>query len=376
MNCLNLNGVLLMREQRSSPDRLLLLATFALLLVGLIMVYSASEVSAANKFGDAFYFLKRQLLFAATGGALMFIVMKIDYRVWKSWSKLGLALCFSLLLLVLIPGVGLSRGGASSWLGIGAFSIQPSEFMKVALIIFLSRFLSEHQNHLLSFKRGLLPSLLPVFLSFGLIMLQPDLGTGTVLMLTCLTVIFVAGARTRHFVFMGAAGIAGAAALIISAPYRIRRLTSFFDPWQDPGGGGFQIIQSLLAIGPGGLLGFGLGQSRQKYQYLPEAQNDFIFAIISEELGFIGAVFVLALFCVLLWRGILIAMKAPDLFGALFATGITGMIAIQVMINIAVVTGLIPVTGITLPFLSYGGSSLTLMLVSIGILLNISKYGR
>lgn len=366
-----------MSDRRSSPDRLLLLAAFALLAVGLMMVYSASEVWASYRFGgDSFYFLKRQLLFAAIGTVLLFFVMKIDYHIWRSWAKTGTAVCFLLLIIVLIPGVGLERGGASSWLGVGAFSIQPSEFMKVALIVYLSRHLSEHQSKLRDFRRGLFPTLIPVFLAFGLIMLQPDLGTGTVLVLTCITMIFAAGARIKHFVIMGAVGLAGAAALILSASYRIKRLTSFVNPWKDPLGSGFQIIQSLLAIGPGGLLGFGLGQSRQKYQYLPEPQTDFIFSIIAEELGFIGAAIVLLLFCMLLWRGLLIAMKASDLFGTLLAVGITGMIAIQVMINIAVVTGLIPVTGITLPFLSYGGSSLTLMLVSIGILLNISKSAR
>ncbi|RYL95416.1 stage V sporulation protein E [Sporolactobacillus sp. THM7-4] len=363
-----------MSRNRSSPDHLLLATTFALLATGLLMVYSASEVWATYKFnGDSFYFFKRQLLFAIIGVLLMFAVMKIDYRNWGSWAKIGMAVCFFLLVLVVIPGVGLVRGGASSWLGVGAFSIQPSEFMKVALIIYLAKYLSRHQSDLDHFGKGLLPTLLPVFLAFGLIMLQPDLGTGTVLVLTCLVMIFTAGARIRHFVLMGAVGLAGAAALILSAPYRLKRLTSFVNPWQDPLGSGFQIIQSLLAIGPGGLFGFGLGQSRQKYQYLPEPQTDFIFSIISEELGFIGATIVLLLFCILLWRGLIIAMKASDLFGTLLAVGITGMIAIQVMINIAVVTGLIPVTGITLPFLSYGGSSLTLMLVSIGILLNISR---
>ncbi|RYL92874.1 stage V sporulation protein E [Sporolactobacillus sp. THM19-2] len=365
-----------MNRHRVFPDRFFLLITFILLITGLVMVYSASEVSAAHKFGDTFYFLKRQLLFASVGVICLFVVMNIDYRTWKKWSHIGILLCYGLLLLVLIPGVGLSRGGASSWLGIGAFSIQPSEFMKVALIIYLARFLSERQQDLPSFRKGLLPALFPVLAAFGLIMLQPDLGTGMVLVLTCTMMIFVAGARIKHFLFMGAAGCMGIAGLIISAPYRLQRLTSYVDPWQDPGKSGFQIIQSLLAIGPGGLMGFGLGESRQKFQYLPEAQNDFIFSIISEELGFIGSVGVLMLFCLLLWRGIRIAMSAPDLFGTLLAAGITGMIAIQVMINIAVVIGLIPVTGITLPFLSYGGSSLTLILISIGILLNISSYSK
>lgn len=366
-----------MPKQKSAPDFFLIGVTLALLSIGLVMVYSASAVWATYKFnGDSFYFVKRQLMFAVVGVVLMFTVMNIGYWTWRSWAKLTVLVCFILLILVLIPGVGLVRGGASSWLGIGAFSIQPSEFMKVALIVFLAKYLSERQKYVTTIKKGLVPSLGLVFLAFGLIMLQPDLGTGTVLVATCMVMIFIAGARIKHFVFMGLFGIAGVCALIISAPYRIKRITSFLDPWHDPLGSGFQIIQSLLAIGPGGLLGFGLGQSRQKYQYLPEPQTDFIFSIISEELGFIGAVFVLLLFCLLMWRGIRIAIGAPDLYGSLLAVGIVGMIAVQVMINIAVVTGLMPVTGITLPFLSYGGSSLTLILVSIGVLLNISRYTR
>ncbi|TCP29091.1 spore cortex peptidoglycan biosynthesis regulator SpoVE [Scopulibacillus darangshiensis] len=365
-----------MPKTKAAPDFFLIAVTLTLLLVGLLMVYSASAVGASYKFDDAFYFVKRQMLFAAVGIIVMFLVMNIHYWTWRSWAKIATLACFLLLIVVLIPGVGLARGGARSWLGVGAFSIQPSEFMKMALIAFLAKYLSEHQKNVTSIRKGLIPSLSLVFLAFGLIMLQPDLGTGTVLVATCMTMLFTAGARIRHFVYMGLLGLAGLAGLIISAPYRIQRITSFLDPWSDPLHSGFQIIQSLYAIGPGGLLGFGLGQSRQKFQYLPEPQTDFIFAIISEELGFIGAGFVLLLFCLLLWRGIRIAMGAPDLYGSLLAIGIIGMIAVQVMINIAVVTGLMPVTGITLPFLSYGGSSLTLMLVSIGVLLNISRYAR
>ncbi|MBM7644266.1 cell division protein FtsW [Scopulibacillus daqui] len=365
-----------MPKSKAAPDFLLIAVTLVLLSIGLIMVYSASAVWASYKFDDAFYFAKRQLLFAVIGVIAMFFVMNIHYWTWRSWSKVALLICFLLLIAVLIPGVGLVRGGASSWLGVGAFSIQPSEFTKMALIAFLAKYLSERQKYVTSLTKGLLPSLSLVFLAFGLIMLQPDLGTGTVLVGTCMTMIFTAGARIKHFVYMGLIGVLGFAGLVISAPYRIKRITSFLDPWSDPLGSGFQIIQSLYAIGPGGLLGFGLGQSRQKFQYLPEPQTDFIFAIISEELGFIGAAFVLLLFCLLLWRGIRIAIGAPDLYGSLLAIGIIGMIAIQVMINIAVVTGVMPVTGITLPFLSYGGSSLTLMLVSVGVLLNISRYSR
>ena len=207
-------------------------------------------------------------------------------------------------------------------------------------------------------------------------MLQPDLGTGTVMVGTCFVMIFISGARISHFVGLGLLGVAGFVGLILSAPYRMKRITSFLDPWEDPLGSGFQMIQSLYAIGPGGLFGLGLGQSRQKFFYLPEPQTDFIFAIISEELGFIGGSLVLLLFALMLWRGIRIALGAPDLYGSLVAVGIIAMVAIQVMINIGVVTGLMPVTGITLPFLSYGGSSLTLMLMAIGVLLNISRYSR
>jgi cell division protein FtsW len=353
-----------------------MIVTFTLLTVGLIMVYSASAVWAEYKFEDSFFFAKRQLLFACVGIVAMFFIMNIDYWTWRTWSKVILIICFVLLVAVLIPGIGNERNGSRSWIGVGAFSIQPSEFMKLAMIAFLAKFLSENQKLITSFKKGLIPSLGIVFVAFGMIMLQPDLGTGTVMVGTSVVMIFIAGARISHFVGLGMVGLLGFVGLVISAPYRMKRITSFLDPWEDPLGSGFQIIQSLYAIGPGGLFGLGLGQSRQKFFYLPEPQTDFIFAILSEELGFIGGSFVLLLFSLLLWRGIRIALGAPDLFGSFLAVGIIAMVAIQVMINIGVVTGLMPVTGITLPFLSYGGSSLTLMLMAIGVLLNISRYAR
>ncbi len=363
-------------KARSTPDFVIIITTLALLTIGMIMVYSASAVWATYKFDDAFFFAKRQFFFAGLGVCAMFIIMNVDYWNWRTWSKLVIIVCFLLLIIVLIPGVGLVRGGARSWLGVGAFSIQPSEFMKFAMIAFLAKYLSENQKKITKFKQGLLPSLSLVMVAFGLIMLQPDLGTGAVMVGTCIIMIFVSGAKVSHFVGLGLVGLAGFAGLIISAPYRIKRITSFLDPWSDPLGTGFQIIQSLYAIGPGGLMGLGLGESRQKFFYLPEPQTDFIFAILSEELGFIGGSFVILLFSILFWRGIRVALGAPDLFGSLFAVGIIGMIAIQVMINIGVVIGLMPVTGITLPFLSYGGSSLTLMLVAVGVLLNISRYAK
>lgn len=361
---------------KSTPDIILIITTLTLLTVGMIMVYSASAVWATYKFDDAFFFAKRQIFFAGIGLIAMFTIMNVDYWFWRKHAKSIIIICFLLLILVLIPGVGLVRGGAQSWLGVGAFSIQPSEFMKFAMIAFLAKYLSENQKNITKFKQGLLPSLSLVLLAFGLIMLQPDLGTGAVMVGTCIIMIYISGAKSSHFIGLGLLGLGGLVALIISAPYRIKRITSFLDPWSDPLGSGFQIIQSLYAIGPGGLMGLGLGESRQKFFYLPEPQTDFIFAILSEELGFIGGTFVIFLFSILLWRGIRVALGAPDLFGSLLSIGIIGMIAIQVMINIGVVIGLMPVTGITLPFLSYGGSSLTLMLVAVGVLLNISRHAR
>lgn len=365
-----------MPAKKTTPDFILMIVTLMLLAVGLTMVYSASAIWADYKFADSFFFAKRQMLFAGVGIIAMFFIMNVDYWTWRTWAKVLIIICFVLLLLVLIPGVGNVRNGSRSWIGVGAFSIQPSEFMKLAMIVFMAKFLSEKQKLITSFRKGLLPSLGLVFLAFGLIMLQPDLGTGTVMVGTCVVMIFIAGARISHFAWFAVAGLAGFVALVLSAPYRIKRITSFLDPWEDPLGSGFQIIQSLYAIGPGGLFGLGLGQSRQKFFYLPEPQTDFIFAILAEELGFIGGSFVILLFALLLWRGIRIALGAPDLYGSFLAVGIIAMVAIQVMINIGVVTGLMPVTGITLPFLSYGGSSLTLMLMAIGVLLNISRYAR
>ncbi|MDQ1912991.1 stage V sporulation protein E [Paenibacillus sp. GD4] len=365
-----------MVKARSAPDFLMLGSTLLLLAIGVVMVYSASAVMALREHGDAFFYLKRQGLFAALGVVAMFFTMNTDYVVWKKYSKLLLLICFVFLVAVLIPGIGVVRGGARSWLGIGSFGIQPSEFMKMGMIMFLSKWLSEDQGKITHFTKGLLPPLGLVGLAFGLIMLQPDLGTGAVLVGASLLIIYTAGARLVHLSYFGLVGLIGFVGLIIAAPYRLKRITAFLDPWEDPLGAGYQAIQSLYAIGPGGLVGLGLGMSRQKYSYLPEPQTDFIFSIIAEELGFIGGSLVLVLFTLLVWRGMRTAITAPDTFGSLLAAGIVGMIAVQVIINIGVVIGMFPVTGITLPLISAGGSSLTLMLTAIGILLNISRYSR
>lgn len=358
------------------PDYILLSVIILLLIAGIGMVYSSSYIWAEYKYSDQFYFLKRQLLFTGAGVFAMIVFMRIPYNTWSKYAKFILLFCYLLLLLVLIPGIGMVRGGAQSWIGIGAFSIQPSEFMKLGLIIFLSVYLASNQKYITSFKKGFFPLLILVISAFGLIMLQPDLGTGIVLVTTCMIMIFVAGARFLHFFGLALIGLVGFVALILSAPYRISRITAFLNPWEDPLGDGFQIIQSLYAIGPGGLMGVGFGESLQKYFYLPEPQTDFIFAILGEELGFIGGTLIIGLFFFLFWRGVKVALETTDLFGRFLALGIVIMLTLQAMINISVVIGLIPVTGITLPFLSYGGSSLTLTLASAGILLNISRYTR
>jgi len=363
-------------KQKRLPDLTLLSIVFALLLIGLIMVYSSSHVWAEYKYDDSFFFVKRQLLFAGVGVIGMFLIYLIPYQVWKKYVNAILVVCFLLLLLVLVPGIGIVRGGAQSWIGVGAFSIQPSEFMKLGLILYLASYLATYHKQMATFGKGFFLPIVFIFLVFAIIMLQPDFGTGVVLVATCVLMIFIAGARITYFIYLAIFGMVGFTLLILSAPYRISRITAYLNPWDDPLGDGFQIIQSLYAIGPGKLMGVGFGNSLQKYFYLPEPQTDFIFAIIGEEFGFIGATLIILLFGLLCWRGVLVALEAVDSFGRYVAFGIIAMITIQVMINVSVVIGLIPVTGITLPFLSYGGSSLTLTLCSIGLLLNISMYTK
>jgi cell division protein FtsW len=365
-----------MAKSRSFPDIWMIAATLGILGIGVVMVYSASAVAAFHDYGDAYYYVKRQFVFAVLGVGSMFVTMNVDYRVWRRWAMPAMLICFALLLMVLIPGLGVVRGGARSWLGIGSFGIQPSEFMKLAMVLFLARFLSERQDRMTSLRYGLLPPLVILGSAFGLIMLQPDLGTGAVMIGASLLVIYAAGARVSHLAGLALVGLAGLAGLIAAAPYRLQRITAFLDPWQDPLGAGYQSIQSLYAIGPGGLAGLGLGMSRQKYNYLPEPQTDFIFSILAEELGFIGGTLLLLLFLILIWRGMRTAITLTDPFGSLLASGIAGIIAVQVLINIGVVIGLMPVTGITLPLVSYGGSSLTLLLTALGILLNLSRNTR
>ena len=351
----------------------LLITVILLVTFGLIMIYSASSIWAEYKFHDSFHYVKQQALFTVIGFIIMYIVSKIDYNIYFKKANIILGICFLLLILVLIPGIGSIRNGSRSWFGIGPFGVQPSEFIKLALIIFTSKYLVNSNKFLKSYKKGVIPILGIACLAFGLIMLQPDLGTGLVLMVSIIALLFIAGVNMKFFYILGVIGVIGVVILIAIAPYRMDRITSFLDPWSDPLGTGFQIIQSLYAIGPGGVLGTGFLNSRQKHFYLPEPQTDFIFSIICEEFGVVGAIFIAVLFFLLLYFGVKIALKTNDLFAKYLAFGLIFQMIFQALMNLAVVIGLIPVTGVTLPFLSYGGSSLLISLLSIGILLNIAK---
>ena len=354
-------------------DYLLLISIILICLFGLIMIYSSSYVWAEYKFDDPYKFVKSQGIFLIIGLFILYIVNKIDYSYYFKNSKKLLLICFILLILVLIPGIGSIRNGSRSWFGIGPFGIQPSEFMKLALIIYTSKYLSIKEKDIKNFKKGLFPILSILLLVFGLIMLQPDFGTGFIIFVTIVTLLFVGGANFMFFIKLSVIGLLGIIGLILAAPYRLTRILSFLNPWKDPLGSGFQIIQSLYAIGPGGLFGYGFLNSRQKHFYLPEPQTDFIFAIISEEFGFMGILIISLLFLTIIIRGFSISKNCNDLFSKYLSFGIIFGFSFQTILNLMVVTGLIPVTGVTLPFISYGGSSLLITLISMGILLNISK---
>lgn len=358
---------------KRSIDRLLLFSILFLSIFGLIMVYSASNVVAKENYQDAFYYVKRQTIFFIIGMVLLYFIIRMDIVQLKSKVTIVFLVCLVLLILVLIPGIGVVRGGARSWIGIGSFSIQPSEFMKLALILLLSKYLSDHYEETKEVKTFILLFSLILFI-FLLIMLQPDFGTGLVLLLSCVILLFIGGAKLKYFIVLSSIGIIGIAILILSAPYRMERITAYLNPWNDPLGSGFQGIQSLFAITPGGLFGHGYNHSIQKHFFLPEPQNDFIFAIVVEEFGLIGGMIVLTFYFFIIYRGIQISLSVEDHFLKFLSMGISFSLAVQVFINVGVVIGLLPVTGITLPLFSYGGSSLLLTMLSLGILVSISKY--
>ena len=354
-------------------DKYLLINIICLMLFGLLMIYSSSYIWAEYKFNNGFHYLIYQSFFVIIGIILMIFLSKVDYTFYyKNATKL-LIISIILLILVLIPGIGVIRNGSRSWFGIGGFGIQPSEFAKLSLIIFVSKYLSKSNKFLKDYKNGVIPILLVLALIFGLIMLEPDFGTGMIIVISIISLLFIAGVNMKFFFILGGIGIVGIIVLVMIAPYRMDRITSFLDPWSDPLGTGFQIIQSLYSIGPGGILGMGLFNSRQKHFYLPEPQTDFIFSIISEEFGVLGVVIVISLFAFMLYRSIKISLKCEDTFAKYLSFGLIFQMILQTILNLSVVIGLIPVTGVTLPFLSYGGSSLLISSISMGIILSISR---
>lgn len=352
---------------------LIFLSAFLLSTFGLLMIYSSSHIWSEYKFNDPYYYVRHQLIFFFIGLILIYFIRKIDYKLYYKYSNIILLGSFILLVLVLIPGLGQVRNGSRSWFGIGSLGIQPSELAKISLIIFTAKYLSKSEKTIKFFKNGTLPILLIIFLFFGLIMLEPDFGTGMVIVMSLMFMLFISNIKLSFFGIMGTLGLGGIVTLIIIAPYRLARILSFLNPWSDPLGSGFQIIQSLYAIGPSGLFGKGLGNSVQKHFYLPEPQTDFIFAIISEEFGFLGIMILSILFLTLFYNTIKISLNQKDLFAKYLSFGLIIEIIFQTILNISVVIGLVPVTGVTLPFISYGGSSLLISMISIGIILNISR---
>jgi cell division protein FtsW len=362
--------------RRRRPDLVLLGAILALLTIGIVMVYSSSAVKGYVQYDDPYHFLKMEVIWVALGLVAMTLAMRLDLRFLRQWAKPALILAIVLLILVKIPGIGRRVNGADRWIGLGPLSIQPSEVIKLTMVLVMAHILAIDPHKIKSFRKGLLPVLGLLGLVAGLIMLQPDLGTTLSIAGTTFFMLIAAGARVSHIIALGGTGIALVVAAIAAAPYRMNRILAFLNPWADPSGKGYQTIQALLALGPGGLFGLGLGQSKQKFLYLPENHTDFIFAMIGEELGFVGASLVVLLFFLFAWRGFRVAMGAPDAFTGFLAVGLTAMVTIQAMINMGVVSGVLPVTGITLPFLSYGGTSLVFTMIGVGVLLNISRESR
>jgi cell division protein FtsW len=363
---------------RGHVDYILLGAVLALLALGVQMVYSASVVVAHNEFGDDTYFLSRQAFWGLLGLAAMAVVAKVDYHRWQTVSVPLLLVCIITLVLVLVPQLGTHRYGSARWLQVGPFTaVQPSEFAKLAVVIYMADWLSRKGVNVGKLGQGSIPFVIILSIVAGLVLVEPDLGTTFIICAAAFSVFFVAGANLWHVLFgFIPGGLAFGWWAIHIAAYRAERLIGFLDPFGDPQGKGWQTIQTLIALGSGGLTGLGLGMSRQKAYYLPNAHTDSILAIIGEELGLIGTLAVIALFMVVGWRGMRIAMRAPDSLGRLLAAGMTSVILWQAIVNIGAVTNSLPYTGVTLPFISFGGSSLCISLVSVGVLLSVSRFAR
>lgn len=357
---------------KKTIDHPLLIVILILVGFGLVTIFSASYYIAEQRWGDSYFFFQRQLLWAVLGFVVLIFASFYDYKKLRKFSLLLFLISIGMLIAVLF--IGEERNFAQRWLDIMGVSVQPSEIARFSMILFLADSISRRKDSLKYFFKGVLPYLIVLALFFFLIERQPNFSMAGSLAILVVVMLFVGGIKWSHFILLGTAGAASGWFFLKTQQYRVDRLTSFLNPWSDPKDTGYQLIQSFYALGSGGALGVGFGQSRQKYLFLPHPETDFIFSIIGEEWGFVGAVILIFLFVFLIWRGIMIALNAPDLFGCLLASGITSLIAIQVIINIAVVTGSMPTTGLPLPFISFGGSSLLIFMGCIGILLNISRH--
>ncbi|MCS1350508.1 putative lipid II flippase FtsW [Mechercharimyces sp. CAU 1602] len=361
---------------RGKPSFWFILIVFMLVGFGLVMVFSASYYKGITDYGNSYFFFRQQLIAAGIGLFLFFTIGNIPYTLYSrfiGWILLG---SLALLPLVFLPGIGSTINNATRWIEIGSFSFQPSELAKLGAIFYTAYIMSKKQQQLHDFRKGLLPPLIIIFLFCFLIVIEPDFSTALLLLSSCMIIIFCAGARIKHLLLLSTIGIPIIIKVMIDADYRVDRLSALYDPWVDPTGNGWQTIQSLYAIAPGGLSGSGLGNSIQKMAYLPEAHTDFIFAIVAEELGFLGATFLVLLFIVYTVLGMRIALRTPDTFGSLLGIGIVSLISLQAVLNLGVATAILPVTGVTLPFISYGGTSLITYLTASGVLLNLSRYNQ
>jgi cell division protein FtsW len=360
-------------ELRRGFDHTILMLAVVLTCFGVVMVYSSSSIMSAKRYADGFYFLKRQGLYALVGFSLMAILMQIDYHRWRRLAVPLLLLCGVSLLLVFVPGLGVKAGGASRWIRLPGFSLQPSELTKLGLVLYMAHSLAKKKDKIQTFKFGFVPYMVLLAILLGVVLAQPDLGSAVTMAAVAFCMLLVAGTRWRHIVSVVVLALPFLYFLVMNVDYRRRRILAFLNPWDDPTGTGFQIIQSWIAFGTGGWLGNGLGEGKQKLFFLPEAHTDFIFSVVGEELGFVGVLVVTAMFLLLVLRGIRTALCAPDDFGRYLAFGLTILIGLEAFTNIAVVLGMLPTKGLALPFLSYGGTSLLTTLMAMGVLLNISS---
>ncbi len=358
------------------PDTLLFAAVASLVAIGLVMIFSASSAQAYADHRDTAYYVKHQAIYLIVGLVLAYGAYKIDYRKFKNLAPYGLLLCIVALVAVLVPHVGVVVNGARRWIGAGIISLQPSEFAKLGLVIYLAAALSVRGDRITSLVRGLFPLCALVFFMALLVLVEPDMGTASLLVFTAFAMFFAAGARIEHLLMIAMVTLPPTVLMVLASPYKRARIFAFLNPWKDAQNTGFHIVQSLLALGSGGLFGVGLGESRAKFFYLPEQYTDFIFSVLGEELGLFGTTTVIALFIVFAYRAIRIAIAAPDRFGFFLASGCTALIVIQAFVNIGVVTSSWPVTGVPLPFISFGGSSLIVSLVAVALIINVGRHRR